>query len=104
MARRETPTEYTPNPVPAPGRGESAETYVERLAPFLQDEFSRIRDYFNQLPIIRPMYDAPRAPFTGMTVLAGIGGWDPGGGFGIYIYLSGFGWYKSTLTGPYQQG
>jgi hypothetical protein len=96
------PFQYTPSPIPGLNPGESAEAYIKRLIPWMQTEFESIRDQFDQGPIIPPAYDAPRAPFTGMTVLAGLaGGWDPGGGYGIYMYLDGFGWYEVTLGGPY---
>ena len=96
------PLQYAPSPIPGLSPGETAEEYIKRLIPWMQTEFESIRDQFDQLPIMPAVFDAPRAPFNGMTVLAGLtGGWDPGNGYGIYMYLDGFGWYKAALTGPY---
>ena len=73
------PLQYAPSPIPGLSPGETAEEYIKRLIPWMQTEFESIRDQFDQLPIMPAVFDAPRAPFTGMTLLAGLtGGWDPG--------------------------
>jgi hypothetical protein len=96
------PILYNPSPIPGLNPGESAEDYIKRLIPWMQTEFEAIKDQFDQMPIIPLAYEAPRAPFTGMMVLAGLsGGWNPGGSWGIYMYLEGWGWYRVSLAGPY---
>jgi hypothetical protein len=95
MARpTDKPFAYTPAPLPVFAPNETAEQYMSKLLPYLREEFTRVRDQFEQLPIMPTVMEAPRAPFNGMTRIFTDDGWSPSGaGGGLYIYESGM-WFK----------
>lgn len=59
----------------------------------VEGEFRNIQDEFSlglQLPVLQV---APRTPSTGLVVCADGTAWNPGGGFGVYVY-NGSAWVK----------
>jgi hypothetical protein len=75
-------------PPPGPSTTEAATRWV-------YDEFTRLAMSIAEADQIRlsPMHSPPPKPLTGTLVYADGTDWDPGGGEGLYVFLSG-GWTK----------
>jgi len=61
---------------------------VEELKLYVDKELLRLSTFLINLPVVPTYYEEPKEPVEGQWAIADGTGWNPGGGYGVYIYFN----------------